>query len=234
VTERAAGPLVLVIEDEPQIQKFLRATLSAHGYRVNEATSGKQGLVLAAQQPPELVILDLGLPDMDGLDVTRELRTWTAVPIVVLSARGQDEDKVAALDAGADDYLTKPFSVAELAARLRVALRHVARLNDGAAESVFTIGELKVDLGKRLVSVHGAIVHLTPTEYRLLTTLVRHGGKVLTHQMLLKEVWGPSDESEVQYLRVYMAQLRQKLEADPAQPRYLITEPGVGYRLAAE
>jgi two-component system KDP operon response regulator KdpE len=234
VTERAAGPLVLVIEDEPQIQKFLRATLSAHGYRVNEATSGKQGLVLAAQQPPELVILDLGLPDMDGLDVTRELRAWTAVPIVVLSARGQDADKVAALDAGADDYLTKPFSVAELAARLRVALRHVARLKSGAAAPVFTLGNLKVDLGKRLVSVHGAIVDSPPTEYRLLTTLVRHGGKVLTHQMLLKEVWGPSDESEVQYLRVYMAQLRQKLETDPAQPRYLITEPGVGYRLAAE
>jgi two-component system KDP operon response regulator KdpE len=234
VTERAAGPLVLVIEDEPQIQKFLRATLSAHGYRVNEATSGKQGLVLAAQQPPELVILDLGLPDMDGLDVTRELRTWTAVPIVVLSARGQDADKVAALDAGADDYLTKPFSVAELAARLRVALRHVARLSDGAAESVFKIGDLEVDLGKRLVSVRGEHVHLTPTEYRLLTTLVQYGGKVLTHQMLLKEVWGPSDESEVQYLRVYMAQLRQKLEADPARPRYLLTEPGVGYRLAIE
>jgi two-component system KDP operon response regulator KdpE len=234
VSERPSGPLVLVIEDEPQILKFLRASLSAHGYRLNEATSGKQGLVLAAQQPPELVILDLGLPDIDGLDVTRELRTWSAVPIVVLSARGQEEDKVAALDAGADDYLTKPFSVAELAARLRVALRHVARLKDGAPDSVFTVGELKVDLGKRLVWVKGEIVHLTPTEYRLLTTLVRHAGKVLTHQMLLKEVWGPADVNEVQYLRVYMGQLRQKLESNPAQPRYLITEPGVGYRLAAE
>jgi len=238
VTERASGPLVLVIEDEPQILKFLRASLSAHGYRLNEATSGKQGLVLAAHQPPELVILDLGLPDMDGLDVTRELRTWTAVPIVVLSARGQEEDKVAALDAGADDYLTKPFSVAELAARLRVALRHAARTDSagggGGADSMFAVGGLKVDLAKRLVWVEGKVVHLTPTEYRLLTTLVRHGGKVLTHQMLLKEVWGPADANEVQYLRVYMAQLRQKLEANPAQPRYLITEPGVGYRIAAE
>jgi len=228
------APLVLVIEDEPQIRKFLRASLSAHGYRLEEAETGKRGLLLAAQQPPELVILDLGLPDMDGLDVTRELRTWTSVPIIVLSAREQDGDKVAALDAGADDYLTKPFSVAELAARLRVALRHAARTKSGGAESVFTVGELKVDLGRRLVTRRGEPVHLTPTEYRLLTTLVQHAGRVLTHQSLLKEVWGPSDTSELQYLRVYMAQLRQKLEDDPAQPRYLTTEPGVGYRLASE
>lgn len=234
MTESASGPLVLVIEDEPQIRKFLRASLAAHGYRLNEAETGKQGLMLAAQQPPELVILDLGLPDMDGLDVTRELRTWTSVPILVLSARGQESDKVAALDAGADDYLTKPFGVAELAARLRVALRRVARTRDSTAGSIFTTGDLSVDLGKRLVSVKGEIVHLTPTEYRLLTTLVQHAGKVWTHQMLLKEVWGPSDVNEVQYLRVYMAQLRQKLEQDPAQPRYLITEPGVGYRLMTE
>ncbi len=229
----ADGPLVLVIEDEPQIRKFLRASLSAHGYRLNEAETGKRGLLLAAQQPPELVILDLGLPDMDGLDVTRELRTWTSVPIVVLSAREQEGDKVAALDAGADDYLTKPFSVAELAARLRVALRHATRTKSGG-DSVFTVGELKVDLGRRLVTRRGEPVHLTPTEYRLLTTLVQHAGRVLTHHALLKEVWGPSDTSELQYLRVYMAQLRQKLEDDPAQPRYLTTEPGVGYRLASE
>jgi two-component system KDP operon response regulator KdpE len=234
MTNAATGPLVLVIEDEPAIRKFLRASLLAHGYRLNEAETGKQGLILAAQQPPELVILDLGLPDIDGLDVTRELRAWTNVPILVLSARGQEGDKVAALDAGADDYLTKPFSVVELAARLRVALRHVARTKAGSGESVFTVGELKVDLGKRLVTKRGETVHLTPTEYRLLTTLVQHAGRVLTHQMILKEVWGPSDANEIQYLRVYMAQLRQKLEDDPAQPRYLTTEPGVGYRLAAE
>jgi two-component system KDP operon response regulator KdpE len=230
----ATGPLVLVIEDEAQIRKFLRASLTAHGYRLDEAETGKQGLLLAAQKPPEIVILDLGLPDMDGLEVTRELRTWSAVPIVVLSARGQEQDKVAALDAGADDYLTKPFSVVELAARLRVALRHVARTKSGETESVFEVGDLRVDLGNRIVSVRGEPVHLTPTEYRLLTTFVAHAGRVLTHQMLLKEVWGPTDVNEVQYLRVYMAQLRHKLEADSTQPRFLLTEPGVGYRLAAE
>jgi two-component system KDP operon response regulator KdpE len=234
VTSTTGGPLVLVIEDEPEIRKFLRASLAAHGYRLNEAETGKRGLLLAAQQPPELVILDLGLPDMDGLQVTRELRTWTSIPILVLSAREQEGDKVAALDAGADDYLTKPFSVAELAARLRVALRHAARLRSGSTESVFTVGDLKIDLGKRIVTRKGETVHLTPTEYRLLTTLVQHAGKVLTHQMLLKEVWGPADTNEVQYLRVYMAQLRQKLEEDSTQPRYLTTEPGVGYRLASD
>jgi two-component system KDP operon response regulator KdpE len=234
MTTPATGPLVLVIEDEAQIRKFLRASLTAHGYRLDEAETGKQGLLLAAQKPPEIVILDLGLPDMDGLEVTRELRTWSAVPIVVLSARGQEQDKVAALDAGADDYLTKPFSVVELAARLRVALRHVARTKSGETESVFEVGDLRVDLGNRNVSVGGVPVHLTPTEYRLLTTFVAHAGRVLTHQMLLKEVWGPTDVNEVQYLRVYMAQLRQKLEADSTQPRFLLTEPGVGYRLTAE
>jgi two-component system KDP operon response regulator KdpE len=230
----ASAPLVLVVEDEPQIRKFLRASLIAHGYRLEEAETGKQGLLLAATKPPDLVILDLGLPDMDGLQVTREIRAWSAVPIVVLSARGQEQDKVAALDAGADDYLTKPFSVAELAARLRVALRHAARTQSGEAESVFQVGDLCVDLGKRVVALRGEAVHLTPTEYRLLTTLVQHAGKVLTHQFLLKEVWGPADVNEVQYLRVYMAQLRHKLEVEPTQPRYLLTEPGVGYRLAGE
>jgi len=191
-------------------------------------------MTVAATKPPDLVILDLGLPDMDGLQVTREIRAWSAVPILVLSARGQEQDKVAALDAGADDYLTKPFSVAELAARLRVALRHAARTQSGEAEAVFQVGDLRVDLGKRLVALRGEAIHLTPTEYRLLTTLVQHAGKVLTHQFLLKEVWGPADVNEVQYLRVYMAQLRHKLEAEPTQPRYLLTEPGVGYRLAGE
>ena len=227
------GPLVLVIEDEPQIRRFLRASLTAHGYRLEESATGKEGLLQAALKPPDLVILDLGLPDMDGLQVTREIRAWSRVPILVLSARGQEEDKVQALDAGADDYLTKPFGVAELAARLRVALRHQAR-TDGAGESVFQVGDLVVDLGKRTVTARGEPVHLTPTEYRLLSTLVKHAGRVLTHQMLLKEVWGPNDVHETHYLRVYMAQLRQKLEADPTRPRFLVTEPGVGYRLVSE
>jgi len=227
------GPLVLVIEDEPQIRRFLRASLTAHGYRLEESATGKEGLLQAALKPPDLVILDLGLPDMDGLQVTREIRAWSRVPIVVLSARGQEEDKVQALDAGADDYLTKPFGVSELAARLRVALRHQAR-TDGAGESVFQVGDLVVDLGKRTVTVRGEPVHLTPTEYRLLSTLVKHAGRVLTHQSLLKEVWGPHDVHETHYLRVYMAQLRQKLEADPTRPRFLVTEPGGGYRLVSE
>jgi len=233
MTEPATGPRVLVIEDEPQIRKFLRASLTAHGYRLEESATGKEGLLQAALKPPDLVILDLGLPDMDGLQVTREIRAWSRVPIVVLSARGQEEDKVQALDAGADDYLTKPFGVAELAARLRVALRHQAR-TDGAGESVFQVGALVVDLGKRVVTVSGEPVHLTPTEYRLLSTLVKHAGRVLTHQSLLKEVWGPNDVHETHYLRVYMAQLRQKLEADPTRPRFLVTEPGVGYRLVSD
>jgi two-component system KDP operon response regulator KdpE len=230
----AVGPLVLVIEDEPQIRRFLRASLTAHGYRLSESATGKDGLLQAALRPPDLVILDLGLPDMDGLQVTREIRAWSRVPIVVLSARGQEEDKVQALDAGADDYLTKPFGVAELAARLRVALRHQAMTGDGAGESVYEVGDLVVDLGKRIVTVRGEQVHLTPTEYRLLSTLVKHAGRVLTHQALLKEVWGPHDVHETHYLRVYMAQLRQKIEADPTRPRYLVTEPGVGYRLSSE
>jgi two-component system, OmpR family, KDP operon response regulator KdpE len=234
MTDSAPAPLVLVIEDEPQIRRFLRASLTAHGYRFEEAETGRQGLLQASLKPPDLVILDLGLPDVDGLQVTREIRTWSSVPILVLSARGQEQDKVAALDAGADDYLTKPFSVAELAARLRVALRHVARTKAGVEESTYQVGDLLVDLGKRVVSVGGEAVHLTPTEYRLLSTLVRHAGRVLTHQMLLKEVWGPADVNEVQYLRVYMAQLRHKLEKDPTQPRFLVTEPGVGYRIAAD
>jgi two-component system KDP operon response regulator KdpE len=234
MTESGPAPLVLVIEDEAQIRKFLRASLTAHEYRLEEAETGKQGLLLASTKPPDLVVLDLGLPDMDGLEVTREIRSWSSVPILVLSARGQEQDKVAALDAGADDYLTKPFSVAELAARLRVALRHATRTKAGSEVSTFQVGDLHVDLGKRLVTVGGEHVHLTPTEYRLLSTLVRHAGKVLTHQMLLKEVWGPADVNEVQYLRVYMAQLRHKLEKDPTQPRFLVTEPGVGYRLAAD
>ena len=231
----SATPLqILVIEDEPQIRRFLRVTLSEQGYRLVEAETGKEGLTAAAASPPDVVILDLGLPDIDGLEVARQLRDWTAVPIIVLSARGQEKDKVAALDAGADDYLTKPFGVSELLARIRVALRHAAAGGKQDGETVFTVGELKADLVARRVFVGEREAHLTPIEYRLLATLVKHAGKVLTHNFLLKEVWGPPHVQETHYLRVFMANLRHKLETDPARPRYLLTEQGVGYRLATE
>ena len=228
-------PLILLIEDESPIRKFVRLSLESEGYRLAEAETGKQALMLAASELPEVVILDLGLPDMDGLEVLRRLREWLAAPVIVLSARGQEKDKVAALDAGADDYLTKPFGVGELLARLRVAFRHAARSDGRAkAEPRFTVGELSVDLGARRVFAGDREVRLTPIEYRLLTVLVQHAGKVLTHRYLLKEVWGPGNAEEVHYLRVFMAGLRRKLEADPSQPRYLLTEQGVGYRLADE
>jgi len=229
-----AGPVVLVIEDDAQIRRFLRVTLGNHGYRLFEATTGEAGLLEAATRQPDIVILDLGLPDIDGLDVIRRLREWTPLPIVVLSARGQERNKIAALDAGADDYVSKPFGVGELLARMRAALRHAARGLDDAGESTCTLGDMHVDLAKRQVSVAGQQVHLTPIEYRLLTTLIRYAGKVLTHRQLLIEVWGPPYADQAHYLRVYMAQLRRKLEKDPARPRYLLTEPGVGYRLAAD
>ena len=226
-------PLILVVEDESPIRKFLRVSLTNEGYRLDEAETGKQALAKAASQPPDLVILDLGLPDMDGLDVLRNLREWLSAPVIVLSARGREGDKVAALDAGADDYLTKPFGVGELQARLRVAFRHAAHVGDSLkADPKFTVGELTVDLAARRVFVGEREVHLTPLEYKLLTVLVQHAGKVLTHRYLLKEVWGPDQTGEVHYLRVFMAGLRRKLEADPAQPRYLLTEQGIGYRLA--
>ena len=225
-------PNVVLIEDEPQIRRFLRATLGSQGYRLFEAATGADGLVEAASRQPDVIILDLGLPDIDGLEVIRRVREWSTVPIIVLSARGQEADKVAALDVGADDYVSKPFGAEELLARVRVALRHKAGV--AREDAVFTSGELRVDLGRRHVFVREQEVKLTPTEYRLLTTLVRHAGRVLTHRQLLKEVWGPNQTEEAHYLRVYMAQLRRKIEADPAQPRYLLTEPGVGYRLAGE
>lgn len=227
-------PVAVVIEDEPPIRRFLRATLDGQGYRVFEAGTGEAGLVEAATRQPDVVIVDLGLPDIDGLEVIRRLREWSTVPIVVLSARGQEQDKIAALDAGADDYLSKPFGVGELLARMRVALRHAARFGQEAGETSFTQGDLSVDLARRRVLLHGQEVHLTPIEYRLLTSLVRHAGKVLTHRQLLKEVWGPSHTGETHHLRVHMAQLRRKLEVDSARPRYLLTEPGVGYRLAVD
>jgi two-component system KDP operon response regulator KdpE len=213
--------LILVIEDELAIRRFLRATLVQRGYTLAEAGTGEAGLELAASRPPDLVILDLGLPDIDGLEVLRRLRAWLPAPIIVLSARGQERDKVAALDEGADDYLTKPFGVEELAARIRVALRQAERLRrpPGQAEDpVFAVGELRVDLARRQVTVGGAEVHLTPIEYRLLETLVRHAGKILTHRQILREVWGPGYAEETHYVRVYMGQLRHKLEADPTRP----------------
>jgi len=227
-------PVIVVIEDEPQIRRFLRAALVSQGYRLFEATTGEDGLLEVATRKPDVVVLDLGLPDIDGLEVIRRLREWTQIPIIVLSARGQERDKIAALDAGADDYVTKPFAVGELLARLRVALRHAASSGGEPGEPTFALGSLCVDQVRRQVLVEGKEVHLTPIEYRLLTTLVRHAGKVLTHRQLLKEVWGPPYGDQSHYLRVYMAQLRRKLEADPARPRYLLTEPGVGYRLAAD
>jgi two-component system KDP operon response regulator KdpE len=228
------APTVLVIEDEPQIRRFLRATLPAHGYRLLEAGTAQDGLTQAAMHQPELIILDLGLPDLDGLEVTRRLREWTTVPILVLSARGQETDKVVALDAGADDYLTKPFGTQELLARMRVALRHAAHLRQEPQEPVFTVGDLRVDLTHRRVDVANQEIHLTPIEYKLLTVLVRYAGRVVTQRQLLQEVWGPHQTSATHYVRVYMGQLRHKLEANPARPRYLVTEPGVGYRLKTD
>ncbi len=228
------APLVLLIEDEPPMRRFLRTALGANDYRLVEAETAKEGLAQAAARNPDVILLDLGLPDRDGLEVARELREWSATPIIVLSARGREEDKVKALDLGADDYLTKPFGVDELLARIRVALRHAAMPPGGASEPVIEVGALRVDLTARRVWRGDEEIHLTPTEYKLLTTLVRHAGKVLTHRQLLKEVWGANYANQSHYVRVYMAQLRQKIEADPARPRLLLTEPGVGYRLRDE
>jgi two-component system KDP operon response regulator KdpE len=230
----APGPLVLVVEDEPQMRRFLRPALEGQGYRVIEAVTAKEAIVQASSHAPDCVLLDLGLPDGEGIEVARRIREWSAMPIIVVSARGQESDKVAALDAGADDYLTKPFGTGELLARLRVAERHMARFREEAAEPVFEASGLRVDLARREVWRGGEEVRLTPLEYKLLTTLVRYAGKVVTHRQLLKEVWGPSAVNETQYLRVYMAQLRHKLEQDPARPTLLVTETGVGYRLRAE
>ena len=223
-------PIVVLIEDEPQIRRLLRTVLPAQGIELFEAENGSKGLVEVGTRRPDVVILDLGLPDIGGVEVVKRLREWTEVPVIILSARTDETDKIAALDAGADDYLTKPFGVGELLARLRVAMRRSARTQDGT--HVVTVGPVTVDLNARRVERDGAAVHLTPIEYRLLALLVKHAGKVLTHRHLLKEVWGPSHVEDAHYLRIYMAQLRRKLEADATQPRYLITEPGVGYRLA--
>jgi two-component system KDP operon response regulator KdpE len=227
----ANAPLLLVVDDDAPVRRFLRAGLASEGYRLVEAVSGTEGLAQAATRAPDLVLLDLGLPDLDGFEVVRRLREWSEVPVVVLSARGQDEDKIRALDAGADDYVTKPFSMGELLARVRVALRHRARRDAGEDAGPVKAGELVVDLARRVVTVAGEEAHLTPIEYRLLAVLARHAGKVLTHEQLLREVWGPGYAAQHHYVRVYMAQLRAKLERDPSRPRWLVTEPGVGYRL---
>jgi two-component system, OmpR family, KDP operon response regulator KdpE len=227
-------PSVLVVEDEAPMRKFVHVSLEAQGYRVLDAETGKQGLELAAAHVPDLVLLDLGLPDMDGLEFAKRLREWGSMPIVILSARSDEEQKVRALDEGADDYLTKPFGAGELMARIRVALRHGARARDGAGSLARIGDEIEIDLVKRLVHVRGEEVHLTPIEYKLLVILVKHAGMVVTHRHLLEQVWGPGHAHQMQYLRVYMTQLRRKLEKNPARPKYLTTEPGVGYRLRTE
>lgn len=224
---------ILVIEDEQPIQKFLRTTLGGENFKVIEAVTGESGMRHAAVDQPDLIILDLGLPDIDGVDVTKRLREWTAIPIIVVSARGKEQDKILALDAVADDYLTKPFGVGELLARVRVCLRHLAAANQETGDPVFEVGNIRVDLARREITRDGQSVHLTPNEFKLLAVLVKHAGKVLTHQQLLKEVWGPGSATQTHYLRVYMNQLRQKLEFDAARPQYLLTEPAVGYRLAS-
>ena len=226
----SAGPKVLVVDDEPQIRRFLRASLQSHDYVVVEAENGKEAVRVCTVQKPDLLILDLGLPDMDGLDVIKLVREWSQIPIIVLSIRSDDIDKIEALDRGANDYVTKPFSMGELLARMRAALRQGR--GDGADNgAVITAGDISIDLGKRLITLGGTPVKLSRKEYDLLRILASHPGKVITHQQLLQEVWGPAYVEETQYLRVYIGQLRQKLERNPAAPKQLITEPGVGYRL---
>ncbi|HKE62374.1 MAG TPA: response regulator [Nitrospira sp.] len=225
---------IVLIEDESEILRFLRTTLPAHGFRIYEATTGQKGLIEVKMRNPDLILLDLGLPDLDGTEVIRQVREWTQTPIIVLSAREHEQQKVAALDLGADDYVTKPFGINELLARIRTALRHAARPDGPEADSCFTFGDVRLELGRRLVFVADKEVHLTAIEYKLLATLVRHAGKVVTHRQLLKEVWGPLHVEEGHYLRVYMRQLRNKLETNPANPKYLVTELGVGYRLRTE
>ena len=224
---------ILVVEDEPEIRRFLRTSLGAEGYRVVEAESGARGAIDASTHKPDLAIVDLGLPDLDGVEVIRRIRAWSPMPIIVLSARAREQAKVEALDAGADDYVTKPFGVGELLARLRVALRHAARSGAGGT-TLIRLGNVELDLERRRVIRAGGEVHLTPIEFRLLACLAQHLGMVATHRQLLREVWGPSHVEHTHYLRIYMKQLREKLEDDPVRPRFLLTESGVGYRLVDE
>jgi two-component system KDP operon response regulator KdpE len=230
----APRPVILMIEDDAQMRRFLRTTLSAHGFRVLEAATAADGVRTTAEHVPDVVLLDLGLPDLDGVEVARRLRGWSSIPIIVLSARDQEREKVRALDAGADDYLTKPFSLAELLARIRVALRHARQRDRRPDDSLFVSGPLRVDLGARRVFVGDREVHLTPIEFKLLATLVKNAGRVVTHGHLLQAVWGPTSGEQTNYLRVYMTHLRRKLEPDPSKPRLFSTETGVGYRLAVD
>jgi two-component system KDP operon response regulator KdpE len=230
----APGPLVLLIEDEPQMRRFLRAALAPRGFRLLEAESAGAGEIAAASHHPDLVLLDLGLPDRDGIALARSLRAFTQVPILVLSARGREADKVEALDAGADDYLTKPFGVPELLARMRVALRHAARAKGEPAAEVLEVGELRIDLARHEATLAGREVRLTPIEWKLLALLAKNAGKVVTHRQILRDVWGPGAGHQTHTVRVHMAALRRKLEPDPARPRLLLTEPSVGYRLRDE
>jgi len=218
----------LVIDDEKQIRRLLKVALSGHSYEVEEAALGQEGLDKVVIYKPDLIILDLGLPDLNGLDVIRELREWSKIPVIILSVKEQESDKITALDAGADDYVTKPFSMGELLARIRAALRHVAGTGN---EPFLQFGELVIDMARRRVTVGEKEIKLTPTEYELMKKLAVHAGKVLTHRQLLRDVWGPSYENDIHYLRVYVGQLRRKIEADPSRPKHLLTEPGVGYRL---
>lgn len=236
-----SAPVAILIEDEPQIRRFVRAALEAEGWQVHDAETAKRGLLDAGTRKPDLLVIDLGLPDGDGLDVIRDVRGWSNVPIVVLSARAGEADKIAALDAGADDYLTKPFGVGELLARVRANLRRprsasgdATARTTGDGDALFRFGAVEVDRQSRLVRRNGVEVHLTPIEYRLLSVLVANAGRVMTHRQLLREIWGPSHAEHSHYLRIYMGHLRQKLEADPAQPRHLLTETAVGYRLFHE
>ena len=222
---------ILVVEDEPQMRRFLRTALTAQGFRIVEAENLREALVAATTHNPEVILLDLGLPDGDGADLAREVRGWSRVPIIVISARGREDDKVGALDAGADDYLTKPFGVNELLARIRVALRHAVQTASASDSPILDVGPLHVDMARREVAVSGRAIHLTPIEYRLLVLLAQSAGKVLTHRQILKEVWGAAYAGQTHYLRVFMAQLRRKIEANPARPKLLVTEPGVGYRM---
>ncbi len=226
-------PTIIVIDDEKQTRHFLRLSLEAEDYHVFDVETGNEGLKAAAVRKPDIVIVDLGLPDMDGVDVVKQLRAWSSVPVIILSARSDETGKIAALDAGADDYLTKPFGAGELLARIRVALRRAITTRD-TENGIFSVADLTIDLVHRKISVAGEEVHLTPIEYRLLSVLAKYIGKVLTHRFLLKEVWGPNQVDNAHYLRIYMSQLRHKLEKEPIRPRYILTEAGVGYRLAVE
>ncbi len=225
------GPIILVIDDEVQIRRLLRISLESNNFKVDEASTGKEGLVRVAMSRPDLIIMDLGLPDMDGLSVLKELRTWNKTPVLVLTVKDSEQDKISLLDSGADDYLTKPFSVGELLARLRVMLRHLTPMQ---GETIFLTGRLKVDVGKRIVTINNEEIKLTPTEYSILRYMIQHAGKVITHNQIMREVWGPNFEGETNYLRVYMAQLRKKIEENPSIPEILLTEPGIGYRLIAK